>query len=175
VRALVAGAACVLALLGSGEAAANAELRPWQRGETPTLVSTTTAGDAFDLARLKGRVVVVNFWATWCEPCMAEMPSLQRLRERLRGKPFELVTVNFGEGSEKIQAFLERHKLSVPVVLDPDKEAAKAWGAGGLPMTFVLDATGRVRYSSFGESDWSRGEPLRVVEALITEARRDAR
>ena len=119
-------------------------------------------------------MVVVNFWATWCDPCREEMPSFERLRTRLRGQPFEVVTVNYGEGPDKIRAFLERHRIALPVVLDRDKEAAKAWGAGGLPMTFLVDARGRVRYSAFGECDWSEGEPLRVVRALLAEAR-DAR
>ena len=133
------------------------------------------AGKPFDLRQSKGRVVLVNFWATWCEPCRDEMPSIQRLGEKLRGQPFEIVTVNFGESAEKVQAFFARNGIAVPVVLDPDKETAKAWGAGGLPMTFLVDATGRVRYSSYGECDWTQGEPMRVVQSLVTEARPHAR
>ena len=119
--------------------------------------------------------MLVNFWATWCEPCRAEMPSIHRLGEKLRGQPFEVVTVNFGEGSEKIRTFMAGIDPAMAVVLDPDKETAQAWGAGGLPMTFLIDAAGRVRYSAFGESDWAAGEPLRVVESLVKEARTHAR
>jgi thiol-disulfide isomerase/thioredoxin len=174
VRRLLAALAAV-ALLGPGFAWAEAALKPWQRGATPVLAGPSISGSAFDLQQARGKVVVINFWATWCDPCREEMPSLQKLGERMRGRPFELVTVNYGEGAEKIQAFLDRHHLQVPVVLDVDKETAKAWGAGGLPMTFLVDATGRVRYSSFGECDWNAGEPLRVVEALVAEARARAR
>ena len=163
-------------LLACATAWASAEvtLRPWTKGATPALAGESLAGSPFDLKSLQGRVVVVNFWATWCDPCREEMPSFERLRTRLRGQPFEVVTVNYGEGPDKIRAFLERHKIALPVVLDRDKEAAKAWGAGGLPMTFIVDARGRVRYSAFGECDWSEGEPLRVVQGLLAEAR-DAR
>ncbi|HET7730212.1 MAG TPA: TlpA disulfide reductase family protein [Usitatibacter sp.] len=130
------------------------------------------AGRTVDLKDLKGRVVLVNFWATWCDPCREEMPSFERLRAKLKGKPFEVLTVNYGEGTERISQFMARHRLSLPVLLDPEKESAAAWRAGGLPMTFLVDASGAVRYSAFGECDWSEGEPLRVVEALVAEAPR---
>lgn len=131
----------------------------------------TLEGDRLvDLKSLKGRVVLVNFWATWCDPCREEMPSFQRLRDKLRGRPFEVLTVNYGEGATRIRYFLERNHITLPVLLDPDKESAAAWHAGGLPMTFLVDATGRVRYSAFGECDWSSGEALRTVEDLVAEA-----
>ena len=78
--------------------------------------------------------------------------------------------MNYGEAPAKIQPFLERWGIDLPVLLDRDKDAAAAWHAGGLPMTFLVDAKGQVRYSAFGECDWSTGEPLRVVQALLAEA-----
>ena len=149
---------------------AEVHLRKWTGAETPALSRPDLTGRVVDLKSFKGRVVLVNFWATWCEPCREEMPSFERLRDRMKGKPFEILTVNYGEGAAKIAQFMEKQKLSLPVLLDPDKEAATAWRAGGLPMTFLVDRTGRVRYSAFGESDWSEGEPLRVVESLVAEA-----
>jgi hypothetical protein len=98
------------------------------------------------------------------------MPSIGRLRERLAGKPFEVVLVNFGEGATRIEEYLRRENLALPVVRDADKAAAAAWRAGGLPMTFLVDARGRVRYSVFGERDWSEGEAFAVVERLVEEA-----
>lgn len=118
---------------------------------------------------------MLNFWATWCEPCRDEMPSLEKLRRRLEGRPFEVLTVNYGEGAPRIAEFLKREKLSLTVLLDSDKQAAMAWRAGGLPMTFVIDAQGRVRYWVFGERDWSEGEPLRLVENLLSESARAGR
>ena len=156
-------------------ALANTELKPWKGGDTPPLAAPTLDGKQVDLRDLKGRVVLVNFWATWCEPCREEMPSFQRLRDKLKGRPFEVITVNYGEGPAKIQPFLARWRIDLPVLLDRDKDAAEAWHAGGLPMTFLVDAQGRVRYSAFGECDWSMGEPLRVVESLLAEAAPRAR
>jgi thiol-disulfide isomerase/thioredoxin len=162
------------AMLAAAAAAANSEttLRKWSGGATPVLSSPDLEGRTVDLASFKGRVVAINFWATWCEPCREEMPSFERLRAKMKGRPFEVITVNYGESRAKILQFIEKQKLSLPVLLDPDKEAATAWHAGGLPMTFLVDAGGTVRYSAFGECDWSEGEPLRVVEGLLAEVPR---
>ena len=170
-RALRAAAALAAFAAAAAFASTGTEIRPWKGGETPPLARMTLEGDRLvDLKSLKGRVVLVNFWATWCDPCREEMPSFQRLRDKLRGRPFEVLTVNYGEGATRIRYFLERNRINLPVLLDPDKESAAAWHAGGLPMTFLVDATGRVRYSAFGECDWSSGEALRTVEGLVAEA-----
>ena len=152
--------------------ASETQLRKWTGAETPVLARPDLTGRTIDLKDLRGRVVLVNFWATWCDPCREEMPSFERLRDKLEGKPFEVLTVNYGEGAARIGEFMRKQNLSLPVLLDPDKEAAAAWRAGGLPMTFLIDARGVVRYSAFGECDWSEGEPLRVVESLLAEAPR---
>jgi thiol-disulfide isomerase/thioredoxin len=169
VKAALRLAAAGALALACGAALATAAIKPWSAGPTPALAMPDLAGRAFDLKRLRGRVVLVNFWATWCEPCRDEMPSLQRLRERMEGKPFDVVTVNYGEGAERIRAFMERERLALAVLPDRDKQAAEAWGARGLPMTFLVDARGAVRYSTFGERDWSEGEGLRLVESLVAE------
>lgn len=163
-------AAAMLAAGGVAVGASATPLRQWTGEETPELARPELSGRTIDLKDLKGRVVLVNFWATWCDPCREEMPSFERLRDKLKGRPFEVLTVNYGEGVAKIGEFMRKHKLSLPVLLDPDKEAAAAWRARGLPMTFLVDARGAVRYSAFGECDWSEGEPLRVVESLLAEA-----
>jgi len=161
----------MVAAASTAFASSDTTIRPWKCGPTPPLARMTLEGDRLvDLNALKVRVVLVNFWATWCDPCREEMPSFERLREKLRGRPFEILTVNYGEGPSRIRPFLERYGISLPVLLDPDKESAEAWHAGGLPMTFLVDAKGRIRYSAFGEADWSEGEPLRRVESLLAEA-----
>lgn len=163
---LAAGFALAAATLASAEA----PIRAWGEKPTPPLARADLQGHRVDLAALRGRVVLVNFWATWCEPCRAEMPSIERLRSKLEGKPFNVLTVNYGESGAKIAAFLSREKLALPVLLDPDNEASEAWGAKGLPMTFLVDAQGRIRYYAFGERDWSAGESLAMVERLLSEA-----
>ena len=156
----------------AGPALAQAELKRWSGGPTPGLAATDLAGRSVDLKALRGRVVVVNFWATWCDPCKEEMPSLQRLRERMSGRPLEVLTVNYGEFREKIAPYVERQGITLPVLLDTQKDTAKGWKVGGLPMTFVIDAKGRVRYSVYGERDWSDEKTVKLVESLIAEAPR---
>lgn len=147
-----------------------APIRAWTGKATPALALSDLAGRPIDLRDFRGRVVLVNFWATWCEPCRDEMPAIARLRDQLKGQPFEVLTVNYGESNAKVAAFLQKEKLDVPVLLDPDKAAAERWNAKGLPMTFLVDARGRVRYWVFGERDWSEGEALKHVEKLVAEA-----
>jgi thiol-disulfide isomerase/thioredoxin len=166
-----------LLLFAAANAGASDEpaLRTWAKGATPPLALHDLAGADVDLRKLEGRVVVVNFWATWCEPCIAEMPSLQRLRERLGGKSLEVLAVNYAESPEKVKAFLRKSHIDLPVLLDPSKEAADAWNAKGLPMTFVVDRAGKVRYWVFGERDWSAGETLATIGKLIAEPGRAGR
>ena len=163
-------AAAALLTLSPGGAPAEARITARDGAPTPNLVLRDISGRTIDLKAMRGRVVLVNFWATWCEPCRDEMPSLERLQSRLAGKPFEVLAVNYGEGVPRISDFLRKENLSLTVLLDPRKEAAGAWKAGGLPMTFLVDARGRLRYSSFGERDWSEGEGLRLVQTLLGEA-----
>jgi thiol-disulfide isomerase/thioredoxin len=162
-------AAVAAASVAMGAAWAAAPLRSWGDRPTPRLAAPDLSGKAVDLKDLRGRVVLVNFWATWCEPCLDEMPSLARLQETLRGRPFELLAVNYGQPASQVAAFVRKQGWTVPVLLDRDKQAAEAWGAKGLPMTFLVDARGRVRYFAFGERDWSDGESLRMVEKLLAE------
>jgi thiol-disulfide isomerase/thioredoxin len=168
VAAVVMSAAATVAL-------AEAEIKPWKGKPTLPLARSDVDGKPVDLKALRGRVLVVNFWATWCEPCRDEMPSLQRLREKLAGRPFEVLTVNFGESPEKIAQYLGKENVALPVLLDRDKDSAKAWGVGGLPMTFLIDAKGRIRYWVFGERDWSEGGSLALVEKLLAEVPRARR
>ena len=174
-RTLALAGVFAFGMLASSAVRAEAEIKPWKGGATPALKLRDLQDKPVDLAAMKGRVVLVNFWATWCEPCRDEMPALARLREKLKGRPFELVTVNFGESNATVSRFLARLNVSLPVLLDPAKEAADAWKVRGLPMTFLVDAQGIARFWSFGEQDWAEGEALKVVEGLLAEAPRAQR
>lgn len=166
---LLRAAAVVALAAAASTAGAEADIKAWSGKATPRLVTQDLAGNPVDLKAFEGRIVVVNFWATWCEPCLEELPALMRLKEKLAGRPFELLTVNFGEFPSKITKYLERAKVSPPVALDTQKDLAREWNVGGLPMTFVVDAKGRVRYWVFGERAWDQGESLKLVESLLEE------
>jgi len=145
-------------------------IRAWGGKPTPPLATRTLEGRSVDLHDLQGRVVLVNFWATWCGPCIEELPSLAKLKQKLAGRPFELVTVNDGESEGTIQRYLKRAKLDVPVWIGPENSAASGWNVQGLPMTFLVDSKGQVRYWVYGERNWTEGESLKLIETLLAEA-----
>jgi thiol-disulfide isomerase/thioredoxin len=144
-----------------------AELRPWPGGATPPLALDDLAGRRHDLADYRGKVVLVNFWATWCEPCRAEMPSIDRLRRSLAGKPFEVLAVNLAEPLSRIEKYIDTMPLSFPLLRDRDSAASKAWKARMLPASYLVGRDGRIRYVAYGELDWA-SEPVRkTVNELL--------
>jgi peroxiredoxin len=148
-------------------AAASAQLPAWSGGPTPALRLSDLDGKEHALEAYRGKVVLINFWATWCEPCREEMPSIERLRRSLEGRPFVVLAVNLAEPETRVQRFLREVPLGFPVLMDRDTTAAKAWKARILPATYIVGPDGRIRYSYLGELDWSR-EPVRkqIAELL---------
>lgn len=140
------------------------KLKPWS-GPTPKLALKDLDGKTRDLTQYRGKVVVLNFWATWCAPCVKEMPSLQRLAQKLPPERFALLTVNFGESEQQIRPFLDKLGTRFPVLLDRDMKASNAWVDKGLPTTFVIDASQKIRYRVLGDLEWDAPE----VEARIRE------
>lgn len=143
-----------LALLARVPGARAAALEPWQGGATPPLAGRTLAGAPFALAELRGRTVVVNFWATWCAPCVAEMPALQRLADRLASRGVTVVAVNYQENAARIAPFLERLGVTLPVVRDHDGALRAAWNVNVFPTTFVVGPDQRIAWVARGEADW---------------------
>ena len=145
------------------------ELRPWPGGPTPALKLADLDGRTRTLADYRGKVVILNFWATWCEPCREEMPSFNRLRQSLEGLPVELFAVNVGEGEARIAGFLAKVPLDFPVLLDRDAAASRAWKVRLMPTTFIIGADGRVRYTFAGAADWADESVRAKVAALAAE------
>lgn len=171
-RALGLALGLAVASPAAAGAAGGDALRPWHGGEAvaPALPAAALRGPPLDLPSLRGRAVVVAFWASWCEPCAEELPALARLRDRLAGRPFALLTVNLGEAPGKAEALLAGLGLDLPVLLDRDQAAARAWGVGGLPMAFLVGPDGKVVGSRFGACDWSSGAPGEALEAALRAA-----
>jgi peroxiredoxin len=151
VQAKVIAAAALL--IAAAPAVAAEMLLPWKGGVTPALALRSPAGESVDLTQFRGKVVLVNFWATWCAPCVEEMPALARLRARLAPRGFEVLAVNQGEMPARVTAFVERTGLDLAVLLDREKSVAKEWKVRALPTTFVVDAKGRIRLYAEGELD----------------------
>jgi thiol-disulfide isomerase/thioredoxin len=149
-------------------AIAEPELRRWDGVDPPPPIELKTLdGKPFALSQLRGKVVLVNFWATWCEPCVEEMPSIQKLRARLAGQPFEVVAVNHQEGEAKIRAFLQKVPLEFTIVRDTDGAVTRAWKARIFPSSFVVDADGKIRYALTGAADWDAVQNVRQIRALL--------
>jgi thiol-disulfide isomerase/thioredoxin len=146
--------------------AAAAELAKWSGGKTPPLKLADADGRELDLAKYRGKTVVVNFWATWCEPCREEMPSLERLRARMGERGFEVIAVNVAEAPERVARFTRDVPVSFPIVFDREGAAAKAWKVRGYPTSFVVGPDGRIRYYFVGELDWSGAGVVRVIEGV---------
>lgn len=124
-------------------------------------------GKQHRLADYRGKVVLVNFWATWCEPCREEMPSIDRLRTILKDRPFVVLAVNVGESARIAGDFAQKVPVGFPLLLDRDAKVTKAWGARILPATYVVGADGRLAYSYLGALDWASPEVRRLIEGLM--------
>ena len=151
-RVALAAAATLLFCCAPVEAAG--ALEPASARATPPLVANTLAGNELRLTDFRGRVVLVNFWATWCAPCVAEMPSLSRLRDKLGAARAEVIAVNFQENAARIEPFMRNLGIAFPTIRDHDGSLRKAWDVTIFPTTFVIAPNGRIAYVAVGEIDW---------------------
>jgi thiol-disulfide isomerase/thioredoxin len=136
----------------------------------PPLQLLDLDGRTQDLAQLRGHVVLVNFWASWCPPCVREMPSMQRLKEKLAGRPFTILAVNMAEPEKDVRAFLSKMNVDFPVPMDKDGAVLKRWKVFVFPTSFVLDAQGNIRLGVFGEVEWDSPEVMEKVVGLLPAA-----
>jgi thiol-disulfide isomerase/thioredoxin len=148
--------------------AASAEaLKPWTGGATPALELADLDGVMHRLSDYRGKAVLVNFWATWCAPCRAEMPSIERLRKSMEGKPFAVLAVNMGESGRVARDYAEKLPVGFTVLLDREGRTTRGWGARVLPASFLIGPDGAIRFSYLGELDWSGAEVRSRIEALM--------
>jgi len=159
-----------LLLTGAAAPAGAQELRPWSGGATPPLALQDLDGRPHRLEDYRGKVVLINFWATWCEPCRAEMPSLNKLRAALAGRPFVVLAVNLAEPESRVKRFMEQVPLEFPVLLDRDTAVAKGWKARILPASFLVGPDGRIRYSVLGEIDWADERVRSAIQKMLPPA-----
>jgi peroxiredoxin len=156
-----------IATLVAAAADAAGTLAPWKGGATPALAARDLDGNTLRLDAFRGRTVLVNFWATWCAPCVQEMPSLQRLRDRLAAQGFEVLAVNYQENPARIRPFLDRLGLTFPVVRDHDGSLAADWGARVFPSSFIVGPDGRIALAVVGEVDWDDPGVIARVRGVI--------
>ncbi len=131
-----------------------------------------TNGQRIALSSFSGRVVLVNFWATWCEPCEREMPAMERLYQTFPREDFELIAVAIDDKEEDVRAFQERYRLSFPILLDLDQAVYGSYQTMGVPESLLLDRDGRIVERYVGPREWDAGEYIDRIRELIGGGRR---
>jgi thiol-disulfide isomerase/thioredoxin len=134
----------------------------------PDFTLPTLEDGSLRLADLRGKVVLVNFWATWCIPCRTEMPALEALYQRYQARGLEIVAVNLDTISTAgVEAFTKEVRVTFPIALDPTWSAAKAYRVHGLPTSYLIDRAGQVVVREVGERDWSDDLTRTALEQLL--------
>lgn len=141
---------------------------PWPAAKaTPALVLPSGPGESRDLASLRGRPVLLNFWASWCPPCVVEMPSLELLATRFEAEGLEVLAINYRETDAAVRRFIDQTSLSLPVLRDRDGGAAKAFGVRIFPTSVAIGRDGRAQFSVTGEVDWMGAQAHRWLAPLL--------
>jgi thiol-disulfide isomerase/thioredoxin len=140
-----------------------------QPKQAPAFELKEIGGEIYTSGNLKGKVVLLNFWATWCPPCVEELPSLNRLQQRYRDKALEIVSIDFRETPEEMTSFLQQTPVDFPVLLDIDGRTSLAWGVFSFPSSFIIDRKGRIRYTANRAIDWDSEEVWQVADRLLNE------
>ena len=136
----------------------------------PDFLVRDLEGRTYSLSALRGSVVFINFWASWCQPCKEEMPSLQALYNRFKGDPrFRLVTILYRDDYEKARALMKTGNFEFPVLLDPGGKSAAAYGVTGVPETYIVDKKGILREKVIGPADWNSPQAIAVVATPLQE------
>lgn len=142
--------------------------KPYEPGtEAPDFTLQTLEGKKVSLKDLRGRLVFLNFWATWCVPCREEMPAMEKLSQQLAKMPFAMVAVNVKETSREVEAFRKEVGFTYPVLLDPKGEVGLLYGAWGLPNTYLIGPNGDVIGRVIGPRSWSAPEVVQAMKDLI--------
>jgi thiol-disulfide isomerase/thioredoxin len=124
-------------------------------------------GGKVKLSALKGSVVLLNFWATWCPPCRAEIPSMEVLHSKLKDKGLRVLAVDLAEETAKVRDFVKKNKMEVTVLLDSTGQIGGAYGASSIPTTYVIGRDGAIIARTVGSRDWGTQEMLSLFETVL--------
>ncbi|MEW5744523.1 MAG: TlpA disulfide reductase family protein [Nitrospirota bacterium] len=136
--------------------------------QAPEFTLKDMGGIPVSLSSMKGSVVLLNFWATWCPPCRAEIPSMNKLGDRLKGKKFVILGVTTDRDASSVRTFMKRQPIHFPVLLDTKLRVSKeTYKVSTVPMTFLIDKRGVIIDTFFGEHDWTDPDIIKQIEALL--------
>lgn len=143
-------------------------IRPSRLKPAKDFSAPSLNGRPLRLADYKGKVVLLNFWATWCPPCREEMPGMERLYQRYKDKGFVVLAVSVdSEGGPVVVPFVKEHKLTFPIGLDPKMDVADRYGVRGLPSSFIMDRTGALVAMALGPRQWDGKAGQALIESLL--------
>jgi thiol-disulfide isomerase/thioredoxin len=157
----------LLTLLCLSMPAAAGGLDPLEGFQAPAISLADPGGNTHTLSDYRGKVVLINFWASWCGPCVTEMPAMQRLQKALADKPFTILAINVRESRAKVWKFASTLGLKFPLLLDQDGSVADAWRIDVYPTSFLVDPEGRLQYVAYGPREWDSPAMIDAIEKLI--------
>jgi thiol-disulfide isomerase/thioredoxin len=164
--------AAALLLHDSAVWAQGFEVLQWPAGKrVPQSLGTDLQEHPRSLKEFRGKAILVNFWASWCEPCVAEMPSLQALAQRHGSEHLVVLAMNFKEAAPTAERFVQRNAIAIPVLLDSKGDVARAWGANVFPTTVLISADGRVQAVVRGALDWAGPQADALVSPLLARSK----
>lgn len=152
-------------LAASTGAIAEGTLKPYS-GATPAFELMDTDGNSHTLEKHRGKLLMVQFWATYCTPCRTEMPSMNQLAKQL-GEGFEILAINMGEPRDEVVRFMEEVGPEFTVLLDPEGRAIQDFKVFAVPSTFIVDPTGAIRYTMYGPTEWNSDGMIETLSALV--------
>jgi len=126
-------------------------------------------GTKINLSQYKGKVVFLNFWATWCGPCRSEMPSMETVYQRLKNRGFEILAVNLGDSRGKVSEFMNEYKLNFPAVLDEKSLTGSQYSIRAIPTTYIIDRRGLIIARLVGSTNWNTPKIITALEAVLRE------
>ena len=154
---------------GTAKAFSEAGLRLLSTKVSPRNFSLSLLeGETKSLSSYKGKVVFLNFWATWCGPCRVEMPSMEALYKKFSDKGLEILAVNCGEDQAAVRSFMKNEKLSFPALLDLDGRVSQNYGIQAIPTTYLIDRDGMIILRLVGSIDWNTPKIHAALESLLS-------
>jgi len=133
----------------------------------PEFTLPTVDGEQVSLDEYRGKVVFLNFWATWCIPCREEMPALERLYQAYQAQGFAVISIDLKETADQVKAFFQKHALTFPALLDQNGAVFRDYLVAGMPTTYLISRDGMILARGVGGRDWTRAEALELIKELI--------
>ena len=143
--------------------------KPKRVKSAPAFTLNDLKGNEVSFSQFRGKTVLLNFWATWCEACKEELPSMQRMHEALSKKGIQIVAVSIDRGNaDRVQKYVDQYQLTFPVLLDPDQQIRKSYFIMGLPTSYLIDPEGKLRGFISGARKWDDPNLMAVFSSLGT-------